>query len=510
MGMSDSREKLGQIVVIYGYRSKEISWKDFDDRTVYRTSGLIVEHNNNKFIMTTRTKLISCETIVMYHSYFDGDEPVMQQKLSIVFQSIKHNIIILSSEGKNELDLSSSHIIYGNYEPHLVCPSYTINDNNIIIPTKRSQYFIAIMNMDINSNIIEYTTKIIRVRYVNYEIYEHSYLPDKTLFVFKCVNRITPKSKLSDNSNILDSSVASELELTGVCGGIIFNVKHKPIGIVSMTYDQKIFVLPIKYLKKTFNDYYNYRNTPKLYHTSIMMPFICDIDKNNNIKIVLDNVVDTTNGKIILKKNDIVTHINSQPIKFINDQHVIFDKDYQHYITVNAYLEMILSLNHPTKISFQRKKNKITHFSLSIYSVKNKIGIPWTNQSDYNPGVLIPYLVVQDVVIVQLTHELIDIMISYNITIENELLEQILENKYDQINKIFIIIDCMNNNLAKEHHLPQIVTLDSKQSIKCPIITTINDKIVKNFNEINKIVKNNTNISLKIKLAQDKSKIIFL
>lgn len=512
MGLSESKNKLGQIVVIYGYRSKEISWKNFDNRSVYRTSGLIVEHNNHKFVITTRTKLISCETIVMYHSYFDGNEPVMCQELSIIFQSIKCNIIVLSSKGKNELDLSFSQIIHGEFEPQLVCPTCKIYDNNNIIPTKRSQYFIAAMNMDINSNIIKYTTKIIKVKYVNHEIYEQAYIPEKYMFIFKCLNQTSPEST-SNLSNTPDPILQSYSDLTGICGSVVFDIRHRVVGIVIMTDNQKIFVLPIKHLKKIFNEFYNFRNIPKLYHASSMLPFLCEVDKKNKIIITSDSIVNSTNGKIILKKNDIVTHINLCPIKFIVDQHTVFDEDYQQYIPVNAYLEMILSPTHPTKIAFQRKKHnssQISVFSLDIYPVENKIEIPLTNQPNYNPKDLIPYLIIRDLVIVQLTHELMDIMTFHNIIMKNKLFEQIIENKHEKNNKIFIIIDCTNNILAKKYNLPQILTFDNKQIIECPVIMTINSKIVKSFDKINKIIKENNIISLRIKLNQNQIEELFL
>ena len=404
MGISESKQELGQIVVIYGYKSMEMSWKDFDNRTVYRTSGLIVEHNDKIFVLTTRTKLISCKTIVMYHSYFSGTEPVMRQELSIVFQSIKHNIIILASASivpeelttkeNRVLDLALSEIIHGEYDPQLRCPTNKINNNQSIVPTKRSQYFMSIMDININDNVIKYTTKIIKIKYVDSKTYDQSYLSEKYMFVFRRSKR---KILFNEENN----------NLVGVCGAVIFDIKHRPLGIVSMTNDNKIFVIPIKQIKKIFNEFYNFRLEPKLYYDHLILPFICNAIKGK-IVIVSNCEANTTNGKFIFMKNDVITHICDNPIKFIDGKYVVLDKDYQQYLSINSYLEMTLSANCPIKINLRRNKKNISSstpsFSLNVYPIKNEFGIPYTGQPNYDPKEMIPYIIIKDLVVVELTH----------------------------------------------------------------------------------------------------------
>ena len=59
MGALGSKEKLGQIGVIYGYNHNDFCWKSIDNRKVYCTTGLIINYNGLKYVITTRSKLIS-------------------------------------------------------------------------------------------------------------------------------------------------------------------------------------------------------------------------------------------------------------------------------------------------------------------------------------------------------------------------------------------------------------------------------------------------------------------
>ena len=117
MGVIGSKEKLGQIAVIYGYSPNDFSWLQIDNRAIYQTSGLIITLNNKQYVLTTRSRLISCQNIIMYYCHFNDSEPIFRNNLQIIFQSIEYNIIILGTKGKNKLDFESSELISGDYIP---------------------------------------------------------------------------------------------------------------------------------------------------------------------------------------------------------------------------------------------------------------------------------------------------------------------------------------------------------------------------------------------------------
>ena len=75
--------------------------------------------------------------------------------------------------------------------------------------------------------------------------------------------------------------------------------------------------------------------------------------------------------------------------------------------------------------------------------------LPLTNQSFYKPTNMIPYVNLKKLIIVQLTHELLDIFFLKKMEPTNHILKKYINGSLDIKNKIFIIIDCLDDNLLK-------------------------------------------------------------
>ena len=448
---------------------------------VYRTSGLIIEHEGKKYVMTTRSKLISCKHIIMYHSYFEGSQPIMRNDLFVFFQSIEHNIIMLATKNHEELVIASSEIISGNYEPQIKCPSNEINKNILKIPTKRSHYYSIIMDMDLKSETLNYVTQIIKVKYTESVIYDKTYLPEQYMFIF-----------------ILDEKNKTR-SLTGICGSVVVDIKNNIIGIISITRSNNLYVIPIKYIKKFIFDFFKCLNSPKKYKGLMNLPLNYTISTSNKFVIVeSDCILDTINGRIAFKKNDIIIHINENPITMIDNMPMIFDFDFQKNIPLDIYIRTAFDNNYNLKIGIKRGK-KI--FTTNIYGKPiDNIIIPFTSQTFFYPTLVIPHININGLIIVQLTHELLDITMSCNIIIQNTIIDDVLEKMERKINIIYLIIDCTNASLAQKYDLPQIFSSDDTQILNCPVILTINNTKISSLDKIRTIISESNKIYVKAKM----------
>ena len=473
MGTIGSKEDLGQIVVIYGYNPNDFGWRQNDDRMIYHTSGLIICCSGKKYIMTTRTRLISCKNIVMYHCYFRGTEPVMRNNLRILFQSIDYNIIILGTIGTNELDLTKSEIISSDCEQKYICPFNDIDKNDFIIPTKKSNYYTIRMDMDLDSDTINFPVHIYAVKYIQPIIYDKTFVPRNYIYNF-----------IIKNNNC---------DLVGICGAIIFNKKHQLIGMISRTEKKNLFVLPTKVLVKIVKDFSQNLDEPDKYTGPLILPFNYKLSKNNDVIIASDCLVETTNGDTkILKKYDKLISINGNYI-FVRDKNaVVFDDHYKENVPLDIYIKLNIS-NH-TLINLVLTRKKI-FMNVILHGIRARDPIiSLTNQPYFYPSTSIPYKMIGSLIIVELTHELFDITMLNKIILKNNTIDDFFENSLDKIDKRLIIIDCLDSQMTKKYNLPQILT-NKKQTIICPTVLMVNGKNVYILNDLedsNEIISINT------------------
>ncbi|XWV26212.1 hypothetical protein QJ857_gp0864 [Tupanvirus soda lake] len=466
MGILGSKENLGQIVVVYGYNSNDFTWRNLDLRSVYHTTGLVIKYQNKKYIVTTRQRLISCKNIVMYHCYFRGTEPVMRNDLQIMFQSIEYNIVILGTKECDEFDLTMSEIIYGDYDPKNICPSYDITKSKYVVPTKRSHFNTVRMDMDLESDTINYQAHIYDVKFVESFIYDTSYVPNN--YMYKFIFKNEPDSKLY-----------------GICGAIIFNKKHQLVGMVSMCEENELFVLPTKALIKIVNDFFRFKNNPNQYSGITTLPFNYKIN-SDCVEITNTNIVISNTGKKLVKKNDKLISIGNFDIE-INTDALVYDIDFKESIPLEIFVALNFDCDKPFDVILQRKKKII---NISLYGMPVKDYLPLTNQSYYYPINSIPYVNLNGIIFVQLTHELLDITVYRNVILSNNLLDKYFADENDNFKKI-LIIDCLNHEIAEKYKLPQLLPISEKQILKCPFVTTINGKETTNLVELENIISTN-------------------
>lgn len=504
MGALGSKEKLGQIVAIYGYNENNFRWMPNSGRSVYHTSGLIIEHNNKKYIVTTRAKLISCKNIVMYHSYFiDSDTvPVMRNDLQILFQYIDFNIIILGTKNYNELNLDVSEILFGNYNPKIVSPSYNIMKNIFVTPTKRSHYHVARMSMNLESDTIQYNVHIHDVKFNKSVVYDKTFLPESYMYKFNLKNNessleesmIIPQGELSVPKTGVLQEESSEINLDGICGAIVFNKKHQLVGLISKTEKSKkeglhnnklkIYVIPTKIIIKIVIDFVKNLDKPDEYHGLMTLPLNLKISKTNTIKIDHNVVINTIECKKTLKINDDLISINGNPINNDNDCISVFDEDLNENIPFDIYTKLN-GIDYVNLVLRRNKKLIDIDVLNNLYHVTN---LPLTNLTYFHPLDPIPYINISGIIVVQLTHELLDLTMSNGIALKNKIINDIFEDLSELPNSVLLIIDCLSSVLAGTYKLPQIIL---NPIINCPIITTINGIDVFTLDNIKQVLQNN-------------------
>lgn len=476
MGILGSKEDLGQAVVVYGYNPHDFGWKNKTTRSVYHTCGLIVDYEGKKYVVTTRTKLVSCQNIVMYHCYFERNEPILKNDLKILFQSIEYNIIILGTKGHDELVLSASEILNDAEYPKTVCPSVDILSTKCIKPNKKAIYHTLKTDIDLESKTIKYDVHIYEAKFIGSLVYDQSYLPDNFMYRFRIV----------DNNS----------SLVGIYGSPIFNRNHELVGTVSKTEKDYLYVLPTKAFKKVVMDFVTFRQHPKDYQGPLTLPFTYEISGNNAL---IDGTFDilTTDGPMALQKDDKIISIGSDNM-LIKDNISIFDPDYKEYIPLDIYLRLNLIKGVPINLVILRKK-KILNFHAIGTKMDNILEL--TNVPHFNPRLSIPFININGLIIVQLTQELIDTTMYHKITIRNKIVDEFLENSVLE-RDCLLIIDCLNNELTKKYILPKL-TLNKQETIACPYILAVNGNEIRTLAELETVLAKTNKISIEIQCYGD-------
>lgn len=483
MGILGSKEQLGQIVTIFGHNANDFAWKESTNSTTYQTSGLIINCHDKKYVITTRSRLTGCKNIIMFHSYFDEKDTIMRNNLHILFQSIEYNIIILGTLGKNELDLALSELVSGGGNGvQLVDQSYKILVDKVpVMPTRRSHYYTIRFDVSLDSDKITYKTHIYDVKFIKSLIYNNTFLPENCMFEFNLLN--------------------TKHKLYGISGAVIFNKKKILVGMVTKTESNNLYILPTTVLKKIVSDFTEFMDKPLEYAGPLMLPFKLRTGKKMEAKIKELLQTDTE-----LEKNDKLVSIDGKELIFNDDNIFVIDNDYKNPIPIDLYIRFNFKQNSTIPVTIMRKK-KLISTNIQPIPLRNTI-FPLTTQPDYNPLNPIPFVNIKNCIIVEFTHELLDIMAFNKIEIVNDVITDFFDNFINKPVKHFFIIDCLDKLAAKKYNLPQLVP-GKKHKVNCPVLISINNEKITNLSDIEKIPTYGTCI-LKIGASYKEPQEIFL
>lgn len=529
MGVNSSKDKLSQFVVIYGFDSNAFGWRDIDNRNVYHTTGLIIENQGCKYVVTTRSQLIHCRHIVMYYSSFDGavvsisgkntifNTTVLRNDLRILFQSIEFNIIILGTKDKTFLDLSASELILGDQLPSHVHAHQL--ENYMIVPKKSTTYHTALMNMDLDSHYTNFETHIYHAKFVKSFINDETYLPSNYFYQFKLSN--------------IDE--ANKENLVGINGAMVFNKQHQVIGMVSSSRGKYLEVLPYKALAKIVRDFFttNQDNYSGLYILPIIpkimvfetdkkkdyQPPGCSSRSTSNVesKLMIEKSYLTKDSQPLLRENDEIIQVNGLPILLENDSIKIWDSDYKDHLPLDLYLRLNLTKDTTIKMLVRgsRKNPRIKGngepnlFELSDIkgSPLNHFIFPISSRPYFYPTNSISYSNIRGLIITELTHELIDICACHQIVLTNDIIEMIYREGIPDCQQFLVILDCLSQELIDKYHLP-CLTCDRKRVIPIPIIYQVNENKVSTLADVSSLHDNLVSLELKVGLSKEECTLI--
>ena len=404
------------IVSICGYNNNEFMWKEASDNdAVYQTTGIIIVWEGKRYIITIREYLISCRHIVMYR--YAQDQTVVKNMLQIYFQSLEYNILILGTE--EVLDLSID-----------------LKSTKLIAPTKRSGYNVTIVKMREDYYIDTYDVKFVKAT-----IYNKSYLPDKYMYKF---------------------TISNCKDLFGSCGAPILNKKNILIGMVMKSDNAKLLVLPTKAMQKVVDDFVSFIYRPFSYQNLLKLPITLQIKKS---KVT------------VLEEKALLISVDHNDISVVDDIIMIYDKDYNNQIPLDIYLNLTLKQDIAVILQIEKKK---VQSEVSLFPVPYTFPyFPLSKQLNFEPCETIPYINLKGIIIVEMTHEVCDIMMRHRKTINNYIMEN-LEGNHPHL----LIIDCLDPTLRKKYKLPNIIP-DKKQTLKCPVIVTIDERAVTTLADVN-------------------------
>ncbi|AZL89328.1 hypothetical protein QKC54_gp0501 [Megavirus baoshan] len=464
--MNTQNPILNTIIVVYGYNNNYFPWRTCIDNTVYKACGLIVDYYGEKYIITTRQYLISCENLVGY-SYDQESCQVTRHILTKISHCIESNIMILKI-----LDYQDNDNLLG----------YDLNCYTL--PKKNKIYQIVMPQIN-TIDKREFEINIYEAKYLKSCIFDINFVPRNFLYKFQL-----PKN-----------------DLTNLSGSIIYKSK-KIIGLTIATMSKSLFVVPIKIIKKIISDYvYSQKHQTQLCGL-VCLPFDYEITKNN-VLVSKQIKVSTSNGNKIIKSQDIIKTINYRKIQIIDHEAVIYDNDLEEYIPIDIYCRWNHHINNDFIVELLRN-NKIIIINTNKYKTTRDLAL--TSQWDINFDTIIPYYEFNGLILTWLTHELIDTLIINNITPENHIIQKLLQGECIDLDKILIIIDCIDNQLVNKYKLP-VLKNNSKDNyiLSCPVVLEINNNNIQNLQDLNDLDHYKiTESKIKIAFSANNHKYIFV
>lgn len=501
---------------------------------VYQNSCVIIENNGSKYVISTRKKIIFCEKIELYYCKFN--KLIYKNELCILFQSIETDIIILGTIGCNELRLDLSELIKGSEINSNIIYSIPIESNSdvlnshlalirksdissiivsdkFIIPKYKKKYYASMIVVDPTTE--KYIQSVFQFEYIKPFINTHPYLPQIYMFEFE----------LSKKKYILDETFKNHFK--DLSGTFIFDHKKKSIGLViEITLDMHCIVLPIRHVHKIINIFFDGIGciNPSNDNTYSDRQSLVDINNSKSLCLPIEYYVKKNKKKtydmvvkfpyitstIELKSNDKIITIDNKEIIMKETNPTIYDDKYDDYLPFNVYLRLNLNLHSMMNITVKRK-NKIISYDFYGESIENHM-LKLTDQSDFfyektnfkygSESNFIPFINLGGLIIVQFTHELIDMFARNKIKLNSYVIDDFMETLFDnkKISCLLIINDVSKKKkmlsnetiLSKLSNAIPVVTMTYSHEyniINCFVLSKINNINVNILQELNQVVK---------------------
>jgi len=289
-----------QMVMIYGFNYNDFHWINQDQGIICQTTGTIIENPQTKktYILTARSNLLSCKTIVAHYCLHDKKSNVYiyRQFLRPVFQLPQYNIIIF------DFDHTNSELIHdaNKFSPQIVPLKFEY------VAVTNSNYHIHIIDLDLTGDNLRFDIHIHEVNFKDSFTKHHDYLPSFIMFNFSL--------------EIKDS------DLTGI---LIYDDNQKIIGMIQ----ENNSVLPAKYIDIFLFGFFQYVDNVNQYMGPLEYP------------IGLSSLIQTTKGQRHIKKDDQIISIDNKKIEL----GMVYDDYFKRMIKIKQYFKINLRGNPPAE-----------------------------------------------------------------------------------------------------------------------------------------------------------------
>jgi len=204
----------------------------------------------------------------------------------------------------------------------------------------------------------------------------------------------------------------------------------------------------------------------------------------------------TSSGNIILNNSDIIMEIDDKKYCMLNDRIMIYCNKLKEDVDLDYYFGMSLLEN--TSINFKIKRdNEILNYDIVGRPLKF-YKFPIYSLPFFYPEVHIPYTIIGDVVVVELTYELLILADELKIYLNNGLIDNFYNNNLPNKKNNLIIIDTISEKNTSIMKWSVDYDEPSKLNLKCYILNNLNDKRVSNLQNLNIIGKNQNKYKLDI------------
>lgn len=464
MQCGDILSILNHTVVLYGDKFNDLRWRSQHTKSpVYHATGFVIQSASKLYIVTTRTRLISCQDIVAYYiqqpfsSNSTNDAVVLRNELHIIFQSFEFNIIILAT---NNCD---------SFEPH---HSTVVNDKifcDLFGETNIKIRGLTPESIPKKNKIYHYLVPCLDLNEINFNGQYQNHLYDVKFKNISQVNIPSVPHMVSINFNI-GKNIQS-----GVFGAPVFDNKHIIIGFINYVSKKVAHVLPAEFVFELVSNMEKFKPVPQKYNHIFELPFMYECHKNN-VRILHDAILPIhPHGENYVFENDIILSVLGSKIVIIDNHPHVYDEKFGIYLLLEAFIKYNHTVNEPFELVISRN-NKIVKINMIIDNCRRFTGQPY-----FMPNNPIPYLQIGPFIVVEMTYELNLIMRYHKVNITNYIDNNFGCHNHDK----FIIIDCLDPYFSDKYaFIPHL--LDHRKKINCPVLDKINDQEVGTF-DFNKL-----------------------
>lgn len=422
-------EILNTAVSIYGYNMTSFSWKDPDMRQVYRATGIFFQKNGNSYILTARDHIVSCKKIVAYHYHGSGDNvQIMKNYVTIIYQSVKHNVMILASVDYQYFNIQSSIIISDN------CAKLEIPHFHMTKTRLPSGIGYAIVpSFDLQSNTIKFIVDVQESKINKARMWDQSFVPES--YLYPC-----------------------NVDLIGTQGAPVFTREEILLGMITYTCPNESYILPSNVLYEIIDSFYNNQCEP----IRIELPVPIVTKKRNAF----------VDGNLVINIDNLKTDVHDNTLR-------VYDSDYNKMIHLEIYLNKMYKCGDQVKINIE-KYGQIESIYYELIVPNDMI---FSGMKMFNPDEFIPFLNVNNYIIVQLSHELINTAVVNGIILSNQYIDQLLNGININTNMLIVI-----DHVGPEDRFPK---LHQNTTVLCPIIETVNGLPFTHLDNLKTFLENN-------------------